>query len=98
LGIASLARDDLPAHWVPAFIAQKHDADLVDVGRQPTQRGRIRVSRLTGASSLASAELASWFTPPRYAWLAFALVGATMCIVYWWVWGKVFKNVGLTVE
>jgi hypothetical protein len=35
LGIASLARDDLPAHWVPAFIAQKHDADLVDVGRQP---------------------------------------------------------------
>ena len=54
---------------------------------------------LTGGSSLASAELASWFDrTDAMPWLAYALVGATMCIVYWWVWGKIFKNVGLTVE
>lgn len=53
---------------------------------------------LTGGFAMVSAELASWLTPPRYAWLAYALAGATMCMVYWWVWGKIFKNVGLTVE
>ena len=50
------------------------------------------------AFAMVSAELASWLTPARYAWLAYALVGATMVIVYWWVWGKIFKNVGLTVK
>ena len=50
------------------------------------------------AFAMVSSELASWLTPARYAWLAYALVGATMVIVYWWVWGKIFKNVGLTVK
>ena len=53
---------------------------------------------LTGGSAVVSAELASWLVPARFAWLVYALVGSTMCIVYWWVWGKIFKNVGLTVE
>jgi len=48
--------------------------------------------------AISSATLGSWLTPSRYAWLAFALVGASMSVVYWWVWGKIFKNVGLTVK
>ena len=53
---------------------------------------------LTGGFAVVSAELASWLTPARYAWLAYAMVGATMAVIYWWVWGRIFKNVGLTVE
>ena len=53
---------------------------------------------LTGGFAVVSAEFASWLTSARYAWLAYSLVCSTMCIVYWWVWGKIFKNVGLTVE
>ena len=48
--------------------------------------------------AIASATLGSWLTPARYGWLAFALIGSTMSVVYWWVWGRIFKNVGLTVE
>ena len=53
---------------------------------------------LTGAFALISATVASCLVPLSYAWLVYALVGATMCLVYWWVWGRIFKNVGLTVE
>jgi len=53
---------------------------------------------LTGGFALISATLASCFVPPSYAWLAYTLVGATMTLVYWWVWGKIFRNVGLTVD
>ncbi len=28
----------------------------------------------------------------------YPLVGGTMCMVYWWVWGKIFRTVGLTME
>jgi hypothetical protein len=47
---------------------------------------------------MISAELASWLTPAGYAWIAYALVGATMSVVYWWAWGRIFRNVGLKVE
>jgi hypothetical protein len=53
---------------------------------------------LSGGFAVVSAELASWLVPARHAWLAYALVGATMAVIYWWTWGKIFKNVGLTVE
>jgi hypothetical protein len=36
--------------------------------------------------------------PPRYAWLAYALVGATMAVIYTVSLGRTFKNVGLTVK
>ena len=48
--------------------------------------------------AIFSATLGSWLAPARYAWLAFALVGATMSVIYWWVWGKIFKNVGLKIN
>ena len=48
--------------------------------------------------AMVSAELASWLTPARYAWIAYAIVGATMTVVYWWVWGTIFKNVGLNMK
>jgi hypothetical protein len=60
----------------------------------------LRAARfgLSGGFSLVSAELASWLVPARFAWITYALVGATMFVVYWWCWGKIFKNVGLVVE
>jgi hypothetical protein len=30
--------------------------------------------------------------------LGYVLVGATMSVLCWWCWGKVFKNVGLVVD
>lgn len=48
--------------------------------------------------AITSATLASWLAPARYAWLAYAIAGATMVLVYWWVWGRIFRNVGLKVE
>ena len=75
------------------------DADL-SPGYKRLLRGCLFSARggLSIGSAICSATLASWVAPARYAWVAFALVGATMVLVYWWVWGKVFKNVGLKVE
>ena len=66
--------------------------DMKDADLSPEYKRLLRLALrgaqfgLTGASSLGSTGL--WFTPPRYAWLAYALVGATMFIVYWWVWAR----------
>jgi hypothetical protein len=64
------------------------------------QRSLLRAARagLSGGFAAISADLASWFVPARYAWLAYAVVGGTMVMVYWWVWGRIFRNVGLVVE
>jgi hypothetical protein len=60
----------------------------------------LRAARfgLTAGFSLVVAELASWLTSARYARLTYVLVGATMSIVYWWVWGRIFKNMGLRID
>lgn len=64
------------------------------------QRSLLRAARagLSGGFAAISAELAVMLVPRQHAWLAYALVGATMCMVYWWVWGRIFRNVGLVVE
>lgn len=53
---------------------------------------------LSGGFAVISAEAASFFVPAPYAWLVYAVTGGTMALVYWWVWGRVFKNVGLVVK
>ena len=75
------------------------DADF-SPGYKRLLRGCLYGARfgLTGGFSLVSAELASLISPARYAWLVYALVGATMVIIYWWTWGRIFKDVGLTVK
>jgi hypothetical protein len=44
-----------------------------------------------------SADLARMLVPHRHAWWACGVVG-TMVTVYCWVWGRVFRNVGLVVK
>ncbi|MBN2575794.1 MAG: hypothetical protein JXP73_14605 [Deltaproteobacteria bacterium] len=53
---------------------------------------------LSAGFAVISAEAASYFVPASYAWLVYAVTGGTMTIVYWWVWGRVFRNVGLVVK
>jgi len=64
------------------------------------QKATLRAARagLSGGFAAISAELAVMLVRRQHAWLAYALVGATMCMVYWWVWGRIFRNVGLVVE
>ena len=77
---------------------------MKDADPSPSFKRLLRVCLFSTRGGLAigfamvSAELASWLTPARYAWIAYALVGATMSVVYWWVWGRIFRNVGLKVE
>ena len=75
------------------------DADF-SPGYKRLLRGCLFGARggLSIGSAICSATLASWLAPARYAWIAFAIAGATMSVVYWWEWDKVFKNVGLTVK
>jgi hypothetical protein len=53
---------------------------------------------LSGGFAAISADLASLILARQHAWWACGVVGGTMVMVYWWVWGRIFKNVGLTVE
>jgi hypothetical protein len=64
------------------------------------QKATLRAARagLSGGFAVMSAEAASFFAPAQHAWLVYAATGGTMVMVYWWVWGKVFKNAGLVVE
>jgi phosphate/sulfate permease len=45
-----------------------------------------------------SADLAWLLVPQQHAWWACGVVAGTMVMVYWWVWGRIFRNVGLVVE
>jgi hypothetical protein len=64
------------------------------------QKSLLRAARasLSAGFAVISGDLAVMLVPRQYAYLAFAVVGGTMTVAYWWCWGKIFKNVGLTVK
>ena len=69
-------------------------------GFKRLQKATLRAARvgLAGGFAVISADLAVMLAPERYAWLAFAVTGGTMSVVYWWVWGRIFRNLGCTVK
>jgi hypothetical protein len=64
------------------------------------QKVSLRAARagLSGGFAVITADLAWLLVPRQHAWWACGVVGGTMVMVYWWVWGKIFKNVGLTAK
>jgi len=64
------------------------------------QKSLLRAARagLSAGFAVISADLAVMLVPRQYTYLAFAVVGGTMCLVYWWCWGRIFRNTGLVVK
>ena len=53
---------------------------------------------LSAAFAVISADLALMLVPRQHAWWACGVVAGTMVMVYWWVWGRIFRNVGLVLK
>jgi hypothetical protein len=53
---------------------------------------------LSGGLAVASADAASLCASGRYAWLVYAVTGGTMAMLFWWVFGRILKRVGVTAE
>ena len=53
---------------------------------------------LTSCLTLLAAEHLSWLVSARFAWLFYALAGATLWVVGWWLLGRLFRWAGLWVE
>ena len=69
-------------------------------GFKRLQRAALRAARagLSGGFAVISTKGAVMLTPAQHTRWVYPLVGGTMVMLYWWVWGKIFKNVGLVVE
>jgi uncharacterized membrane protein YgdD (TMEM256/DUF423 family) len=69
-------------------------------GIKRLQKSLLRAARagLSAGFAVISGDLAVMLVPRQYAYLAFAVVGGTMIVAYWWCFGRIFKNVGLTVK
>ena len=95
--VAGKALDDGRAERV-SYSTMK-DAEF-SPGYKRLLRGCLTGARggLSVGFAISSATLALWLDSARNAWIAFAIAGATMSVVYWWVWGRIFKSLGLTVR
>ena len=69
-------------------------------GFKRAQRAALFGARagLAGGFAVFSADVAGVFVPRQHVWWAYGLVGGTTVMVFWWVWGRVFKNIGLVVR
>ena len=69
-------------------------------GFKRLQAATLRAARagLSGGFAVITADLTWMVAPRQHAWWACGVVGGTMVLVYWWVWGRIFRNVGLVVK
>jgi hypothetical protein len=64
-----------------------------------TQRSLLRAARaaLSAGFAVISGDLAAMLAPGQ-AWWLWGVTAGTMIFVYWWTWGRIFKNVGLVAK